>query len=547
MNYINEYKRWLLNADEETKNELSQITDKKEIEDRFYRQLEFGTGGIRGIIGAGTNRINKYIVARATKGLAEFIKKNSKNLSSESVVIAYDCRNFSKEFAHTASNVLCSNGIKTYIFDDLRPTPELSFAVRHLSATAGIVITASHNPAKYNGYKVYWSDGGQVPPDIASGIFEEILKIDFFDVTFDLNTSLQTVIGKSIDDAYIESVYAQSVNPYVHKLNFKLVYTPLHGSGNKPVRRILERAGFKNVFVVKEQEEPDGNFPTVASPNPENKECFEYAIKLAKENDVDLIIGTDPDSDRVGVVVRNATGEYEPLTGNQVGILLLNYILSSMNCTSKDAVVSTIVSTRMAKVVADYYGVTYFATLTGFKYIGEKIHEFEMEKSHDFVFGFEESYGYLKGTYCRDKDAVIASMLISEMAAYYQEKGKTLCDALAELYEKHGAFSEELVSITLEGADGLLRISNIMKNLRKNPPEKIGDFKITNIVDYLGTTNLPKSDVLYFELENDIHFAIRPSGTEPKIKLYYLSKADTLENADRKIEMVKKIISNIIS
>lgn len=546
MNYKAEYEKWLEKADSETKAELLAINGEKEIEERFYRHLEFGTGGLRGVLGAGINRMNKYIVARATRGLAAYIKSKTSDLAEESVVIAHDSRNFSREFAEIASRVLNENGINTYLFDELRPTPELSFAVRHLSATAGIVITASHNPAKYNGYKVYWSDGGQVSPEIASGILSEINKLDVFDETISEVKGKETIIGADIDREYIEKIYEQSINTDINKDNFKLVYTPLHGSGNKPVREILKRAGFKNVIVVKEQELPDGNFPTVASPNPENKECFEYAVRLAKENDVDLIIGTDPDSDRMGIVVKNKDNDYVTMTGNQVGIMLLDYILSSKKPQKNGAVVSTIVSTRMAKKIADYYNIKYFATLTGFKFIGEKIHEFEVNNDYTFLFGFEESYGYLKGTYARDKDAVVASMLTAEMAAYYAEKGLTLYEVMQNLYKKFGGFYEELTSITLEGKDGLEKIKNIMKQFRSDAPKDIGNVQITEIIDYLGETDLPKSDVLYFKLENDVHFAIRPSGTEPKVKIYYLSKGESYDDARSKVKNVKEALEKLI-
>lgn len=545
MNYKKEFERWLMNVDTETKKELSDITDAKEIEDRFYRHLEFGTGGLRGVIGAGTNRMNKYIVARATRGLAEYIKKQSS--VHKSVVIAYDSRNFSKEFAHLASKTLNENGIDTYLFDELRPTPELSFAVRHLKATAGIVITASHNPSKYNGYKVYWSDGAQVSPNIANGILAEINRLDVFEETGTEIVGKQTIIGEETDRAYIAEIYKQSVNPDVCKDDFKLVYTPLHGSGNKLVRRILKQAGFENVLVVKEQENPDGNFPTVASPNPENKECFEYAIKLAKENNVDLIIGTDPDSDRMGIVVKNEVGEYVAMTGNQVGVMLLNYILSSKKPPENGAAISTIVSTRMAEEVTAYYNIKYFKTLTGFKFIGEKIHEFEVNNDYTFLLGFEESYGYLKGTYCRDKDAVVASMLTAEMAAYYAQKGLTLYEVMQSLYQKFGGFYEELVSITLEGADGQKRIKSIMKELRENAPETIAEVKVLQVIDYLEETDLPKADVLYFKLENDVHFVIRPSGTEPKVKLYYLAKGADYADAKNKTEAIKPIVQALIA
>ena len=546
MSYKKEYEYWLQNANSSTKAELIGLSE-NEIKDRFYKHLEFGTGGLRGVIGAGTNRMNVYIVARATQGLADFIKENSDDLSAESVVIAYDSRNYSKIFAKRAAEVLSSNGIKVFLFDELRPTPELSFAVRYKKATAGIVITASHNPAKYNGYKVYWSDGGQISPIIAEKILDKINKIDVFDVCEDANESLIEFVGKDIDDVYIENVYAQSVNPYVKKDSFNLIYTPLHGSGNKPVRAILKRAGFENVIIVKNQELPDGDFPTVKSPNPENKECFDEAISLAKKNNVDLIIGTDPDCDRMGIVVKNKDDKYVTMTGNQVGIMLLNYILSSKPVPKNPAAVTTIVSTKMADAVCEKYGVKLFRTLTGFKFIGEKIHEFETSGNYSYIFGFEESYGYLKGTYCRDKDAVVASMLTAEMAAYYAEKGLTLYEVMQELYRKFGGYYEELESLTFEGLDGLYKMRSIMDFFRKKTPNVIANCKVTDVIDYLGDTNLPKSDVLYFKLDNDVDFVIRPSGTEPKIKIYYLSKGDSYDISIKKAETVKKAVNQLIN
>lgn len=540
------YNLWLNNVKECEKEELISVTDEKEIEDRFYRDLEFGTGGLRGVLGLGTNRMNVYIVARATKGLADYIKESRADISKESVVIAYDSRNFSKEFAQTAANVLSGCGIKTYLFDELRPTPELSFAIRYKKATAGIVITASHNPAKYNGYKVYWSDGGQIPPTVAESILRKINSINVFNVKVEKNESLIEIIGKDVDEAYIENVYAQSVNPSVPKEHFKLVYTPLHGSGNKLVRKILDKSGFKNVLIVKEQELPDGNFSTVASPNPENKECFDIAISLAKENNVDLIIGTDPDSDRMGIVVKNKMGDYVTMTGNQVGIMLLNYILSSGKLPENPAVVTTIVSTRMADSICDFYGAKLFRTLTGFKFIGEKIYEFEQKNDYSFIFGFEESYGYLKGTYARDKDAVVASMLTAEMAAYYSQQNMTLYEVMQSLYKKFGGYYEELESITFEGVEGAQKIKDIMSLFRNDAPKKIGDYEIDELTDYLGDTDLPKSNVLYFKLSNGVDFVVRPSGTEPKIKIYYLAEGKTYEDAKLKSEHVKEAVNEIM-
>ena len=545
INYRTEYEQWLEKADEATRTELENLSE-NEIKDRFYRHLEFGTGGLRGVLGAGINRMNEYIVARATKGLADYIVENSNDINCESVVIAYDSRNYSEVFAKKAADVLSGCGVKTYLFDELRPTPELSFAIRYLGATAGIVITASHNPAKYNGYKVYWSDGGQVPPHVADSILEKINNIDVFDVSVNPDNSLIEIIGKEVDDAYIENVYAQSVNPNVAKENFKLVYTPLHGSGNKLVRRILDKSGFKNVLIVKEQELPDGDFSTVASPNPENKECFDIAISLAKENNVDLIIGTDPDCDRMGIVVKNKNGEYVTMTGNQVGIMLLDYILSSKKLPENPAVVTTIVSTKMADIVCDNYGAKLFRTLTGFKFIGEKIYEFEKANNYTYMFGFEESYGYLKGTYARDKDAVVASMLTAEMAAYYAQQNMTLYEVMQNLFVKFGGYYEELESITFEGIEGAQKIKDIMNLFRNNTPAKIGEYKINKLTDYLGKTSLPKSDVLYFELDNNVDFVIRPSGTEPKVKIYYLAKGETYDEAKLNSDSVKNAVSAIM-
>lgn len=545
MIYKNKYNTWLRNVSETEKAELLAISD-DDIKDRFYKDLEFGTGGLRGVIGVGTNRMNSYVVARTTKALADYIKEMCGDTSTGSVVIGYDSRNFSEIFAKIAASVLSGCGIKTYLFDELRPTPEVSFAIRYKKATAGIVITASHNPAKYNGYKVYWSDGGQIPPDIAREIYRKIQCIDFFDLGVEPNSDLIEIIGQDVDDAYIKSVYMQSVNPLIAKKDFKIVYTPLHGSGNKLVRSILKRSGFENVIVVKEQELPNGDFPTVESPNPENKECFEYAINLAKEHGVDLIIGTDPDCDRMGIVVRNKKNEYVTMSGNQVGIMLLEYTLASGKLPQRAAAVTTIVSTKMADVVCDKYGVKLFRTLTGFKFIGEKIYEFEKANNYNFVFGFEESYGYLKGTYARDKDAVVASMLIAEMAVYYAQQYLTLYEVMQNLYNKYGGYYEDLECITFEGIEGVKKIEYIMKQFRKNNTKKIGEYKVYELIDYLKDTELPKADVLYFKLNNGVDFVIRPSGTEPKIKIYYLAKATTYDEAKASSESVKKVVTELL-
>lgn len=562
MDYIKEYQYWCESAsDEIIKKELSEINGKEsEIKEHFYKHIEFGTGGLRGIIGAGCNRMNKYVIRRATKGLADYISEKGDELKEKGVVIAHDSRHFSREFAEEAALVLCKNGIKVYLFESLRPTPELSFAVRHLSAVAGIVITASHNPAEYNGYKVYWEDGAQISPVIADKVIEYINKTDYFSVeAADKNSPYLNIIGDAVDKAYIDAVSKQTVNAGIKgKEALKIVYTPLHGSGNLLVRAVLDKVGFKNIIVVKEQEKPDGAFPTVASPNPENKECFELAIKLAEEQGADLIIGTDPDSDRVGIVVKNSGGEYVTMTGNQVGAMLVNYILTSKKeqgiLPKNGAIVSTIVSTKMGRTIADSFGIKFFETLTGFKFIGEKIYEFECDNSYEFLLGYEESYGYLAGTYARDKDAVVASMLICEMAAYYAEKGMTLYDVMQMLYREYGGFSEELVSITLAGSDGMQRINKIMDSFRNDTPDSIGGFKLNAVRDYLASKrrefasqktealDLPKSDVLYFEMSDGIDFVIRPSGTEPKIKIYFLASGDDKAACDENVELLKKAV-----
>ena len=574
MTYKDEYLSWL-NSDKLDENDRLSLekmkNDENEIKESFYQHLAFGTAGLRGILGMGTNRMNKYVVRRATQGIANYISSHGEEMKSRGVVIAYDSRHFSAEFALETSLTLCANGIKTYLFDELRPVPELSFAIRHLHTIAGIAITASHNPSKYNGYKAYWEDGGQLPPPVSDMVLEEINKLDMFGAkTMSRkdaeNSGLLTIIGEDVDKAYIDAVYTQAINPDAVKEvadTFKLVYTPIHGSGNKPVRAILKKSGFKHVIVVKEQELPDGSFPTVKSPNPEDKECFTKAIELAKENDVSLIIGTDPDADRMGIMLRNDKGEYIPMTGNQVGALLTDYIISAKKergtLPENGAVISTIVSTKMAKVLTESYDMEYIEVLTGFKFIGEKIHQFEETGCNEFLLGFEESYGYLVGTHARDKDAVVASMLIAEMAAYYSKKGKTLYDVMQELYKKHGYFAEETVSITIEGSEGIAKIKKIMEDIRANMPKVFGDFKVTAIRDYKtgikhkladGTEEkltLPKSDVLYFELTDGASFVARPSGTEPKIKLYYLIQSDTEENAHKTLKNIKSAVTDYLN
>ena len=531
MNYNTAYNKWL-ESDKLTvseKNYLKELS-REETEDSFYRDLEFGTGGLRGVMGLGTNRMNIYTVRRATQGLANEILDCGADFAEKGVVIAHDSRNNSRAFALEAANVLCANGIKTYLFDSLRPTPELSFAVRYLGCARGIVITASHNPKEYNGYKVYGVDGGQIPPQTADKIIKYIDNTDIFDGVKLCENPKINIIGKEVDSAYIKAVKEQSLGTKIPD-DFKVVYTPLHGSGNIPVRRILAETGVKNVFTVPEQEKPDGNFPTVKSPNPENSEAFDIAIEYAKKQSADLVFGTDPDSDRIGVVVKTSDGEYKVLNGNQTGCLLLEYILrkekENGTLPENGAVVKTIVTSELVRRIADDYGIITLDVLTGFKFIGEKIKEFENSGKHSFVFGLEESFGYLKGTYARDKDAVVAAMLICEAAADYKQRGMTLYDGLMELYEKYGFCAQKLKTLTLSGIDGSEKIQKMMHKFRnENMP-----FEVTQKLDYKdGLNGLLKSDVLKFILPNG-WFAVRPSGTEPKIKFYFEVFADSLETS----------------
>lgn len=523
MNYTDKYELWLNRADEKTVCELKKMND-NEITECFYRDLEFGTGGLRGIMAPGTNRMNIYTVRRATQGLANEILLGGGDAAKKGVVIAFDSRNNSSEFAHEAANVLSANGINTYIFDSLRPTPELSFAVRHLGCARGIVITASHNPKEYNGYKVYGSDGGQIPPQTADKIIKYIEETDIFDGVKTTDKPEYKVIGREVDEAYISAVLKQSMNVKIPE-NMKIVYTPLHGSGNKLVREVLAKIGIKNVFVVPEQELPDGNFPTVKSPNPENMEAFDIAIEYAKKQNADLVFGTDPDSDRIGIAVRDNTGKYVTFNGNQTGALLCEFILKKMSenggIPEGGTIIKTIVTTELARKIADEYGAELCDVLTGFKFIGEKIKEFEDGgNKKKYIFGFEESYGYLKGTYARDKDAVVAAMLICEMAAELSSNGMSVYDGLTALYEKYGYTEEKLKTVTLSGREGTEKISAIMDNLRKNPPSEIAGRRVTEIKDYIsGIDGMPKSNVLKFFFENG-WMAARPSGTEPKIKFY---------------------------
>lgn len=547
--YMERYNRWLAyeGLDPALRQELEEIRDDNTaIRSRFDKLLAFGTAGLRDRLGAGCGRMNIHTVRQATQGLAAWIARIGGR--DRGVAIAYDSRHFSPEFALESARVLCANGIKTYLFDALRPTPELSFAVRHLGCVSGIVITASHNSKEYNGYKVYGEDGGQLPPDAANAVAEEIRAIDIFDGVKLMDAEeaekqgLLTYIGEDIDAPYLDKVYEQAIDREVISRvadDFRIVYTPIHGSGNKLVRRILDRCGMKNVIVVKEQEEPDGDFPTVETPNPENREVFTRAIELARENNSDLIIGTDPDSDRVGIVVRDNDGNYVTLTGNQTGVLLSEYIFYMRRklglMPENPVLIKTVVTTEMLRPVAKAYGVELIEVLTGFKFIGEKIKEFEETGEKNYVFGFEESYGYLSGTYVRDKDAVVASMLITEMAAHFKEKGMTLYDAMQSLYAKYGAFCEGVKNFYYYGIEGPARIAGMIERLRTKAPDNFAGVKVSAVRDYStgiikyadgseGATNQPLNNMVYYELGDDVRggwVAVRPSGTEPKIKFYF--------------------------
>ncbi|TYP75697.1 phospho-sugar mutase [Paenibacillus methanolicus] len=543
---VERYEAWLNDAmiDAATKEELASISgNAKEIEDRFYRDLEFGTGGLRGVMGAGTNRMNPYTVGKATQGLANWLLQRAKN---PSVVIAHDSRNNSPEFALDSALVLAANGITAYLFPSLRPTPQLSFAVRSVGATGGIVITASHNPPEYNGYKVYDQNGGQLVPADAEQAISAIQQVTGFDQVRRISREeaeakgLLRWLGEEEDRKYIDTVVSQSLNAEALKnglgAGVSVVFTALHGSGNLPVRGVLEAAGFSNVHIVPEQEQPDGNFSTVKSPNPEEREAFTLAIKLAGEVGADIIIGTDPDADRVGAVVRNNEGEYVVLSGNQSGAIMVNYLLSTLKergqLPSNGVVVKTIVTSEMGADIARHYGADVVNTLTGFKYIGEKMNQYEQNGERTFLFGYEESYGYLAGTYARDKDAVIGAMLIAEAAAYYKGQGKTLYDVLLELYEQFGTYLEHLESRTLKGVDGVQQIQGIMNDWRSNPPAEVAGVAVTNVLDYApGLDGLPPENVLKFMLADGSWFCLRPSGTEPKIKVYFAVNGGTREEA----------------
>lgn len=563
MDYVKKYEMWTSDEyfDDVTRDELKAIAnDEIEKKDRFYKDLEFGTGGLRGIIGAGTNRMNIYTVGKATQGLANYIKKQGGQ--SKGVAIAYDSRRMSIEFATAAALCLAANGIQAYIFESLRPTPELSFTVRKLGCIAGIVVTASHNPPEYNGYKVYWEDGAQVtsPKDVE--IIEEVNAITEFRTIKTMNkeeaiaAGLYHVIGKEIDDAYIEEIKKLVVNPITEEgKQLKIVYTPLHGTGNLPVRRILKEIGFNQVYVVKEQELPDGEFPTVSYPNPEDPKVFTLAKKLAEEVGADLILATDPDADRLGVCIRNHEGEFELLTGNISGAIIAEYVFSQKAAhgvlPSNAALIKTIVTGNMSDQIAKKYNATLIEVLTGFKYIGEQIKLFEETKQNEYVFGYEESYGCLVGTHARDKDAVVAVMEFCEAAAYYKAQGITLYDQVQRLYETYGYFKEDLKAVTLKGIEGMEKIKELMQSFREAKPVKIGDYEVLKVRDYkadtivtlatneVTSTNLPNSDVIYYELSEDAWIAVRPSGTEPKIKFYFGVKGTSLEDANARLESLK--------
>ena len=573
MDYKEVYEQWIANPyfDEATKEELKSIAeDENEIKERIYMDLEFGTAGLRGIIGAGTNRMNIYVVRRATQGLANYIAKVDKK--SQGVAIAYDSRHMSPEFAQEAALCLAANGIKAYIFETLRPTPELSFAVRHLGCVAGINVTASHNPPEYNGYKVYWEDGAQITPPHDSGIMGEVKAISDWNTVKTMDKAeaekagLFEVIGKEVDDAYMAELKKQVIHMdaiQAEGKNLKIVYTPLHGTGNIPARRILKELGFENVYVVKEQELPDGDFPTVSYPNPEAAEAFELGLKLAKEVDADLVLATDPDADRLGVRVKDKNGEYHDLTGNMSGCLLANYEISQRKAVNGSlpedgALIKTIVTTNLADAIAKGYGVKLIEVLTGFKFIGQQILGFEKSGKGSYLFGFEESYGCLIGTYARDKDAIVATMALCEAAAYYKTQGKTLWDAMIEMYEQFGYYKDDIKAVTMKGIEGLQKIQDIMNSLRQNPPAEFAGHKVVAVRDYkadtiknletgeVTPTGLPNSNVLYYELTNDAWVCVRPSGTEPKVKFYYGVKGTSLADADEKSAVMGKAVLDMV-
>lgn len=574
MEYREKFEGWLSNPyfDENTKDELRSIAeDDNEIKERFYKDLEFGTAGLRGIIGAGTNRMNIYTVRKATQGLANYIMKNGGQ--AKGVAIAYDSRRMSPEFADEAALCLAANGIKAYVFESLRPTPELSYAVRTLGCIAGINITASHNPPEYNGYKVYWEDGAQITPPHDKGIMDEVEAVTDYNTVKTMGleeakkAGLYEVIGQEVDDGYIaklkkQVIHQDSIDAVGKEL--KIVYSPLHGTGNIPARRILKELGFENVYVVKEQELPDGEFPTVSYPNPEAKEAFELGLALAKEVDADLVLATDPDADRLGVYVKDAkSGEYKVLTGNMSGCLLADYEIGQRKEVSglpdDGYLIKTIVTSNLADAIAKGYDIGLIEVLTGFKYIGQQILGFETTGKGTYLFGFEESYGCLIGTYARDKDAIVATMALCEAAAYYKTKGKTLWDAMVDMYDKYGYYKDDIQSITLKGIEGLQKIQEILETLRKNPPLEVGGYKVLKVRDYQADTikdvatgdvaqiGLPTSNVLYYDLTDDAWLCVRPSGTEPKVKFYYGIKGSSLKDADEKSSKLGEEVLSMIN
>ena len=575
MGYLEKYKEWLENPyfDDGTKAELRGIEgDDNEIKERFYKDLEFGTAGLRGIIGAGTNRLNTYTVRKATQGLANYIIKQ--NGQDRGVAVAYDSRRMSPEFADEAALCLAANGIKAYVFESLRPTPELSYAVRTLGCIAGINITASHNPPEYNGYKVYWEDGAQITPPHDKGIMDEVEAVADYNTvkTMSLTDAKAAgkyeVIGSAVDDGYIAELKKQVIHQdAIDEMGseLKIVYSPLHGTGNIPARRILKELGFKNVYIVKEQELPDGEFPTVSYPNPEAEEAFTLGLKLAREVDADLVLATDPDADRRGVYVKDdKTGEYKVLTGNMSGCLLADYELGQRKATEGKLpddgyLIKTIVTSNMADAIAKGYGVGLIEVLTGFKYIGQQILGFETTGKGQYLFGFEESYGCLIGTHARDKDAIVATMALCEAAAYYKTKGMTLWDAMVDMYERYGYYKDSIQSITLKGIEGLQKIQEILETLRKNPPMEVGGYRVLKARDYqadiiknistgeVEPTGLPSSNVLYYDLTDDAWLCVRPSGTEPKVKFYYGIKGTSLEDADEKSRVLGEEVLSMIN
>ena len=573
MNYLEEYKKWCESPefDEQTKKELLEIKDDtKEIEDRFYKELEFGTAGLRGVIGAGTNRMNKYTVGKATQGLANYIIEQG--TQNKGVAISYDSRRMSKEFSLQTALILNANGIKTYLFENLRPVPELSFAVRNLGCTAGVMITASHNPPKYNGYKVYWDDGSQIVSPRDKDIIGKVRAVENYNEIKEISeeeakrSGLFNIIGTEMDEKYLSVLKSKVLNPEIVKeqgKDLKVVYTPLHGTGNTVAERLLNEIGLQNVYVVPEQKDPDGNFPTVDYPNPEDKKAFKLALELAQKVDSDVVLATDPDADRLGIFAKDAkTGKYMEYTGNMSALLIAEYRISQMKekgiLPADGMFVTTIVSSELAKAIAKYYNLECIEVLTGFKNIGAVMKRAEENKDKTYVFGFEESYGCLIGDYARDKDGIAAVMALCEAACYYKSKGKTLWDAMNDIYEKYGYYKETQVSIVMEGAEGAQKIKDMMTNMRNTDIEKIGDYKVLTFKDVdkdivknmqtgeVTKTGLPRSNVLYYELENNSWCCVRPSGTEPKIKLYMGVKGNSTEDASKKLEDLKNAMTNIV-